>query len=98
MVLPGEASHGTSEFYRARAAITKRLVEKHGITIVAVEADWPDTAAVPAISHMDVAQYRVAAFVDWLRQHNASVADRCRMAGFDINKGVAEMRATNFNT
>jgi protein-L-isoaspartate(D-aspartate) O-methyltransferase len=45
IVLLGEASHGTSEFYRARAAITKRLIEAHGFTIVAVEADWPDAAA-----------------------------------------------------
>jgi protein-L-isoaspartate(D-aspartate) O-methyltransferase len=45
-VLLGEASHGTSEFYRARAAITRRLVEEHGFTIVAVEADWPDAATV----------------------------------------------------
>ena len=46
VVLLGEASHGTSEFYRARAAITRRLVEEHGFTIVAAEADWPDAAAV----------------------------------------------------
>jgi protein-L-isoaspartate(D-aspartate) O-methyltransferase len=46
VVLLGEASHGTSEFYRARAAITRRLVEKHGFTIVAVEADWPDAAEI----------------------------------------------------
>ena len=46
VVLLGEASHGTSEFYRARAAITKRLVEQHGYTIVALEADWPDAAAL----------------------------------------------------
>lgn len=46
VVLLGEASHGTSEFYRARAAITRRLIEEHGFTIVAVEADWPDAAAV----------------------------------------------------
>ncbi|MBC6981419.1 erythromycin esterase family protein [Caulobacter sp. 17J80-11] len=46
VVLLGEASHGTSEFYRARAAITRRLVEQHGFNIVAVEADWPDAAAV----------------------------------------------------
>ena len=44
VVLLGEASHGTSEFYRARAAITRRLIERHGFTIVAVEADWPDAA------------------------------------------------------
>jgi erythromycin esterase-like protein len=42
----GEASHGTSEFYRARAAISRRLVERHGFNIVAVEADWPDAATV----------------------------------------------------
>lgn len=46
VVLLGEASHGTSEFYRARAAITRRLIEHHGFSIVAVEADWPDAAAV----------------------------------------------------
>jgi protein-L-isoaspartate(D-aspartate) O-methyltransferase len=46
VVLLGEASHGTAEFYRARAAITRRLVEKHGFSIVAVEADWPDARAI----------------------------------------------------
>lgn len=46
VVLLGEASHGTSEFYQARAAITRRLIEKHGFTIVAVEADWPDAATI----------------------------------------------------
>ncbi len=46
VVLLGEASHGTSEFYRARAAITRRLIEEHGFTIVAVEADWPDAAGI----------------------------------------------------
>jgi erythromycin esterase-like protein len=46
VVLLGEASHGTSEFYRARAAITRRLVEAHGFSIVALEADWPDAASI----------------------------------------------------
>jgi protein-L-isoaspartate(D-aspartate) O-methyltransferase len=46
VVLLGESSHGTSEFYRARAAITRRLVQSHGFSIVAVEADWPDAAAI----------------------------------------------------
>ncbi len=46
IVLLGEASHGTSEFHQARAAITRRLIERHGFTVVAVEADWPDAAAV----------------------------------------------------
>jgi erythromycin esterase-like protein len=46
VLLLGEASHGTSEFYRARAAITRRLIERHGFNIVAVEADWPDAARI----------------------------------------------------
>lgn len=40
--LLGEASHGTHEFYRERAEITKRLILEKGFTAVAVEADWPD--------------------------------------------------------
>ncbi len=46
VVLLGEASHGTSDFYRARAAITRHLIENHGFKAVAVEADWPDAAAI----------------------------------------------------
>jgi protein-L-isoaspartate(D-aspartate) O-methyltransferase len=49
VVLLGEASHGTSEFYRARAAITRRLVERHGFTIIALEADWPDAATLDRV-------------------------------------------------
>ncbi|NKY32925.1 hypothetical protein HGA13_07540 [Nocardia speluncae] len=45
-VLIGESSHGTHEFYSARAEITKRLIERHGFTAVAVEADWPDAYRV----------------------------------------------------
>src|SRR5829696_5493945 len=41
LVLIGEASHGTHEFYRERARITQRLIEEKGFTAVAVEADWP---------------------------------------------------------
>ena len=40
VILLGEASHGTSEFYRARAAITRRLIESQGFTIVAAGARW----------------------------------------------------------
>jgi erythromycin esterase-like protein len=41
-VLLGEATHGTQEFYRMRAEITRRLIVEHGFDAVAVEADWPD--------------------------------------------------------
>lgn len=46
VVLLGDGSHGTSEFYHARAEITKRFIEHHGYTMVAVEADWPDAEAI----------------------------------------------------
>jgi erythromycin esterase-like protein len=49
VVCLGEASHGTSEFYQARAAITRHLIEHHGFTMVAVEADWPDAAVIDRI-------------------------------------------------
>src|SRR6185437_3891896 len=42
VVLIGEASHGTHEFYRIRAEITKRLIRERGFVAVAAEADWPD--------------------------------------------------------
>jgi erythromycin esterase-like protein len=46
LVLIGEASHGTHEFYRERAQITKRLIKEKGFNAVAVEADWPDAYRV----------------------------------------------------
>src|SRR5437660_6551376 len=44
--LLGEATHGTHEFYRERAEISKRLVKEKGFTAIAVEADWPDAFRV----------------------------------------------------
>ena len=46
IVLLGEATHGTHEFYRERARITRRLIEERGFGGVAVEADWPDAYRV----------------------------------------------------
>ena len=41
-VLLGEATHGTHEFYAVRAALSRRLIERHGFDAIAAEADWPD--------------------------------------------------------
>ncbi|REE94603.1 erythromycin esterase-like protein [Paenibacillus taihuensis] len=41
IVLLGEASHGTSEFYTCRTALSKMLIQEHGFTFIAVEGDWP---------------------------------------------------------
>src|SRR5206468_10806212 len=46
IVLLGEASHGTHEFYFERAQITKRLITEKNFTVVAIEADWPDASRV----------------------------------------------------
>ena len=46
IVLLGEASHGTHEFYFERAQITKRLIVEKNFTVLAIEADWPDASRV----------------------------------------------------
>src|SRR5947208_2115218 len=45
-VLLGEATHGTHEFYQARAEISRRLIQEKGFTVLAWEADWPDALRV----------------------------------------------------
>ena len=51
VVLLGEASHGSREFYEMRARITRELIEKKGFTIIAAEADWPDAASINRYVH-----------------------------------------------
>src|SRR5438105_13586292 len=46
LVLLGEATHGTHEFYDLRAALTRRLIAHHGFTAVCIEGDWPDSLRV----------------------------------------------------
>lgn len=41
IVLLGEASHGTSDFYRVRAELSKKLITSKGFNIIGVEGDWP---------------------------------------------------------
>lgn len=64
VVLLGEATHGTHEFYAARAAISRRLIERHGFNIVAVEGDWPDVARIDHyVRHNTVRPARGDAFI-----------------------------------
>jgi protein-L-isoaspartate(D-aspartate) O-methyltransferase len=51
LVLLGEASHGTAEFYDMRARITWELIKKKGFNIIAVEADWPDASHIDHFIH-----------------------------------------------
>ncbi|MGK7378861.1 erythromycin esterase family protein [Planococcus sp. 1R117A] len=46
IVMLGEASHGTSEFYTVRAELSKRLIQEKGFSIIAVEGDWPSAQQV----------------------------------------------------
>jgi protein-L-isoaspartate(D-aspartate) O-methyltransferase len=63
VVLIGEASHGTSEFYRMRARITRELIERQGVSFVAIEGDWPDAARVDHyVRHADVPPSEWTAF------------------------------------
>ncbi|KAI1131857.1 erythromycin esterase [Nemania abortiva] len=114
-------SHGTSEFYRARAAITKRLISEHGFNAVCIEGDWPDARVIDhytrlhprpspsSSSSSDVHSMRVfdhfprwmwrntetQEFVDWLREHNASLPmhRRASFNGLDLYSMGASMRA-----
>jgi protein-L-isoaspartate(D-aspartate) O-methyltransferase len=75
IVMLGECSHGTREFYEARAAITRRFVERHGFTIVAAEADWPDAAvldrAIRHLPHRDHAPRPFTRFPTWMWRNPA---------------------------
>jgi erythromycin esterase-like protein len=98
VVLLGEATHGTSEFYQARAAITQRLIEEHGFTIVAVEADWPDAARIDAyVRHRSIPEADDAAFErfpTWMWR-NEEVADFVNWMR-DFNKNRPEYERAEF--
>ncbi|MDH5502244.1 MAG: protein-L-isoaspartate(D-aspartate) O-methyltransferase, partial [Gammaproteobacteria bacterium] len=54
IVLIGEASHGTSEFYKLRSRITRELIVKKNFNFVAIEGDWPDAARIDHfVRHFD---------------------------------------------
>lgn len=108
IVLLGEASHGTAEFYEARAAISRRLIERHGFTIVAVEADWPDAAAVnrfvqsrPAAAEQPFTRFptwmwrnaEFEAFLRWLRGWNAGAETPTGFYGLDLYNLSGSIRA-----
>jgi protein-L-isoaspartate(D-aspartate) O-methyltransferase len=91
VVLLGEATHGTSEFYNARAAITAMLVQAHGFNIVAVEADWPDAAVYDAfvrgLPRPKVPRAAFTRFPTWMWRNDeiASFLERLKA----INEGIA---------
>jgi len=63
VVLLGEATHGTSEFYRMRDRITRELITKKGFRLVAIEGDWPDAARVDHyVRHLEYSPSEWTAF------------------------------------
>lgn len=97
IVLLGEATHGTSEFYRMRERISRELIEKKGFSFIAIEGDWPDAARID--HYVRHAQYppsewtAFARFPVWMWR-NREVRDfvdwlRARNADVEAGKRVA---------
>jgi protein-L-isoaspartate(D-aspartate) O-methyltransferase len=100
VVLIGEASHGTSEFYRTRQEITKALIEKCGFNFVCAEADWSDAEQINKYVKNDYKQQdwmpfvrfpqwmwknaEVLEFVEWLKKHNNSNGNSIGFYGLDL--------------
>ena len=74
VVLLGEATHGTSEFYRMRDRITRDLIIEKGFRFVAIEADWPDAARVDHyVRHFEYPPSEWTAFArfpSWMWRNN----------------------------
>lgn len=100
VVLLGEASHGTSEFYTARQEITKALIEKKGFNLVCSEADWSDAEQIDNYVRnqyqtqdwMPFARFpewmwknkEVLDFVEWLKNYNAKRNNTIGFYGLDL--------------
>ena len=92
VVLLGEATHGTSEFYRMRARITKDLISRKGFKFVAVESDWPDAARINQyIGHAPVRQEQWKAFARfptwmWRNQETLEMVEWLRAWNGEISR------------
>lgn len=100
VVLLGEASHGTSEFYLARQEITKALIEKKGFNFVCAEADWSDAEQInnyvqnqyKTQDWMPFARFpqwmwknkEILGFVEWLKKHNTKHNNSIGFYGLDL--------------
>ena len=100
IVLLGEASHGTSEFYTARQEITKALIEKKGFNLVCAEADWSDAEQInnyvrnqyKSKDWMPFARFpewmwknkEVLDFVEWLKKYNTKRNNTIGFYGLDL--------------
>lgn len=100
LVLLGEASHGTSEFYNTRQEITKALIEQKGFDFVCAEADWSDAEQINNYvrkknhrsNWMPFARFpkwmwrntEVLHFVEWMKKYNAKHQNKHGFYGLDL--------------
>jgi protein-L-isoaspartate(D-aspartate) O-methyltransferase len=97
VVLLGEATHGTSEFYRMRERISRELIERKGFSFIAIEGDWPDAARVDHyVRHAEYPPSEWTAFARfpvwmWRNQEVRQFVDwlRARNATVEAGKRVA---------
>lgn len=97
VVLLGEATHGTAQFYDARARITETLVEKHGFNIVAVEADWPDASVYDAfvrdLPRPEVPKTAFSRFPTWMWRNGQVAAFLTRLKAINERIGDPDRQA-----
>jgi erythromycin esterase-like protein/predicted phosphoribosyltransferase len=100
IVLVGEASHGTDEFYRLRAEITKRLIEERGFHAVAAEADWPDAFRVNRFvrarsddPHPDAALSDFRRFPQWMWRNSVVLDFVAWLRAFNNAQHLEETKA-----
>jgi protein-L-isoaspartate(D-aspartate) O-methyltransferase len=90
VVLLGEATHGTAEFYLMRERITRELIERKGFSFVAIEGDWPDAARVDHyVRHAEYAPSELTAFARfptwmWRNQEVRRFVDWLRAHNADL--------------
>ena len=74
VVLLGEATHGTSEFYRMRERISRELIERKGFDFIAIEGDWPDAARIDRYVR---AQLELTHGMERARRDHQAILDAC---------------------
>ncbi|MBB3657505.1 protein-L-isoaspartate(D-aspartate) O-methyltransferase [Rhizobium sp. BK650] len=99
IVLLGESTHGTAEFYHARAAISRHLIERHGFNLIAVEADWPDAAAIDRlVAGREPSQARpFGRFPTWMWQNEEFIGFVRWMRAENIRRQASRADAIRFH-